>query len=196
MIGVHKALEPIMIEEYSEKFELLVVEATINNKNVRIISGYGPQESWKPEERLPFYQALEEEITKAGLAGRSVIISLDANSKLGKEWIPNDRHLQSQNGKVPSDILKRHALIVANSLPGKSIGTITRKRITEVGVEESTIDFLVLSSDLAEEVCTVRTYEDMIHCLSSTVKTKIGVKVTKSDHNPIITSFNIKWKNK
>lgn len=85
MIGVHKALEPIMIEEYSEKFQLLVVEATINNKNVRIISGYGPEESWKPEERLPFYQALEEEITKAGLAGRSVIISLDANSKLGKE---------------------------------------------------------------------------------------------------------------
>ena len=116
MIGVQKVLDPILIIEYSGDFELLVVEASIGEKNVRIISGYGPQESWPVEERLPFFQALEEEVTKAGLAGKSVMISLDANSKLGKDWIQADCHKQSPNGKVLSGILTRHTLYVANCL--------------------------------------------------------------------------------
>ena len=128
MIGVQQALDPVLIVEYCEDFELLVVEAKIKNKSVRIISGYGPQECWPMDERLPFFQALEEEVTKAGLAGSSVIISLDANSKLGKEWIPEDSHKQSPNGRVLAGILKRHALFVVNNLQGKSTGTITRKR--------------------------------------------------------------------
>ena len=56
MIGVHQSLDPILIEEYSGDFELLVVEAFIGGKHVRIISGYGPQECWKLEDRLPFFQ--------------------------------------------------------------------------------------------------------------------------------------------
>ena len=78
MIGVHKAFSPILVEEYSETFELLVVEETLGGKKqLQIISGHGPQETWKMDNRLPFLQALEEEITKAGLAGKSVIVSLD-----------------------------------------------------------------------------------------------------------------------
>ena len=46
MIGVHKGLKPFLIEEYSSEFELLVVEVKIANKDIRIISGYGPQENW------------------------------------------------------------------------------------------------------------------------------------------------------
>ena len=41
MIGAHKALQPILIQE----FELLVVEIKIRNKEIRIMTGYGPQES-------------------------------------------------------------------------------------------------------------------------------------------------------
>ena len=193
MIGVQKALDPVLIVEYSGDFELLVVEANIANKNVRIISGYGPQECWSVEERLPFFQALEEEITKAGLAGKSVMISLDANSKLGKEWIPADSHNQSPNGKVLSGILKRHALCVVNSLQGKSKGLITRRRTTVDGDEKSTIDFVILSDDLVEDVESVRTDEEQANCLAKFRKTKGGVKVTKSDHNSIITKFNVEW---
>ena len=92
MIGVKKALEPILVEEYSGEIELLVVEAKMSDKHVRIMLGYGPQETWPLEQRLPFFEALEEEITKAGLNGTSVIISFYANSKLGTEWIPKDQH--------------------------------------------------------------------------------------------------------
>ena len=39
LIGVHKALEPVLIQEYSEHFELLVVEVVIAGKEIRIITG-------------------------------------------------------------------------------------------------------------------------------------------------------------
>ena len=76
MIGVNKALKPVLISEYSEDFELLVVEIQIRNKDIRIISGYGPQESWSESERMPFFIALETEIAKAELQGKSLIIEI------------------------------------------------------------------------------------------------------------------------
>ena len=57
LIGVHKSLDPVLIEEQSDDFELLPVEVKLGNKDVRVISGYGPQEK-------PFFKALEGEIRK------------------------------------------------------------------------------------------------------------------------------------
>ena len=124
MIGAHKALSPMLISEYSDDFELLVVEIKVQNKEVRIISGYGPQEVWNEAERLPFFLALEKEIIKAEMQGKSVIIELDSNSKLGPEVIPQDPHGQSPNGKLLADIISRHTLIVANGLTDKATGSI------------------------------------------------------------------------
>ena len=59
------------------------------------MSGYGPQEGWKDEEKMPFFVALEEEISKAHMAGKSIIIELDAISKLGPEY-----HICSTGPKV------------------------------------------------------------------------------------------------
>ena len=81
-MGAHKALNPILIQEYSDDFELLIVEVKIRNKEIRIISGYGPQESWNELERIPFFVALENKIAKAELLGKSIIIQMDSNSKL------------------------------------------------------------------------------------------------------------------
>ena len=66
-IGVHQSLSPFLVKEFEDDFELLVVEAVVEGKHVRIISGYGPQESWSENERLPFFVALEEEILKSRL---------------------------------------------------------------------------------------------------------------------------------
>ena len=38
LIGVHKSLDPILIEEHSENFELLTVEVKLGSKYVRVIS--------------------------------------------------------------------------------------------------------------------------------------------------------------
>ena len=102
MIGAHKALNPVLINEYSDEFELLVIEITVANNDIRVISGYGPQENWQQKDRKPFFEALEEEVIKAELAGKSVIVEADFNSKLGREFIPNDPNPQSENGKLLS----------------------------------------------------------------------------------------------
>ena len=121
MIGVHKSLEPVLIEEYSDNFELIVVEVKTSNQQIRIITGYGPQESWTSDERRPFFITLEEEISKSHTAGKPVIVELDANSKLGPEYVRGDVHIRSENGKMLSSIIETHALIVANSVQGKVV---------------------------------------------------------------------------
>ena len=143
MIGAHDSLSPILIKEYSEQFELLVIEITIQEKDVRVITGYGPQESWKSDDKMPFFQALEEEIAKAEIAGKSILIGLDANSKLGPEWITKDPHNQSHNGTILEGIIQRHALIVANGNQDKCSGVVTRKRTTVGGTEVSAMDFIM-----------------------------------------------------
>ena len=152
MIGAHNSLEPILIQEYSEEFELIIVEIKVEGKPICVILGYGPQECWNLDKRMPFFTALEEEVTKAELAGRSVIISFDANSKMGHKYIPGDPHSISENGKVIEGILERHALSVGNGLAGKSRGTITRARNTVDGEEKSVIDLVLLSSDLVDNL--------------------------------------------
>ena len=58
LMGIHKGLKPMLIKEYSDKFELLIVEVTAGDKEIRVISGYGPQENWPEDDRMPFFMAL------------------------------------------------------------------------------------------------------------------------------------------
>ena len=122
IIGAHKSLNPILISEHSDEFELLVVEIQVKNKDIRIITGYGPQESWPEAERISFFVALEQEIAKAEMQGKSIFIEMDSNSKLGPDIISKDPHKQSANGKILSGIIDRHGLIVGNGLASKCVG--------------------------------------------------------------------------
>ena len=140
MIGLHVNLNPVLIKEYSEQFELLVVEIAVNTNRIRVISGYGPQENWDEKQRLQFFEALESEIASAELEARSVIICMDANSKLGPNYIQGDPYDQSGNGKLLADILDRHALIVLNGVQEKCTGLFTREKRTVSGIEQSVID--------------------------------------------------------
>ena len=45
ILGIHKSLEPVLIEEYEDTFELLVAEINVKNLKLRIITGYGRQEN-------------------------------------------------------------------------------------------------------------------------------------------------------
>ena len=154
MIGAHKGLKPVLVSEHNDPFELLVIEIEVANKGVRVISGYGPQESWTPQQREPFFRVLEEEIVKANLAGKSIIIEADFNSKLGREHIPNDPHGQDRNGKLLSEIIRRNNLTVANGLVVCE-GTITRKRVTTQRTEQSAISFVIISENLVDKVESV-----------------------------------------
>ena len=141
------------------------------------------------EERMPFFITLEEEINKAEMMGKSVFIEMDANSKLGSEFIPKDPHKQTHNGRILSGIIRRHGLVVANGMEDKCTGLITRKRTTLQGIEESVIDFVIVSHDLAESVISVEIDEQRKHVLTKHTKTKHGIKSIESDHNVIVTKL-------
>ena len=136
ILGAHKALKPILIQEYSDEYELIVIEICVGGKVIRVMTGYGPQETWTPDQRMPFFMSLEEEISKAELAGCSIMLCFDANSKMGPQHIQGDPHPQSENGKVLEGIFERHAISVANGLRGKVRGVITRERTTKNNFEE------------------------------------------------------------
>ena len=67
MLGIHESLEPVLIEEYSDNFEIIVAEIKVAGKDIRIINAYGPQECWAAEDKMPFFVALEEELSKSKL---------------------------------------------------------------------------------------------------------------------------------
>ena len=193
MIGVHKALNPVLIIAYETDFELLVVEFEAAKRHIRIISGYGPQENWSETDRLPFFLALEAEINKAEMEDKDIIIQMDANSKLGANIIKDDPHVQTANGKLLNGIIERHGLLLLNGLKDVCEGAITRKRVTKNGVEESIIDFVIISPGLEKDIKSLKIDEDRKHVLTKITKTKKGVKKQESDHNVLLSKFKFCW---
>ena len=150
-LAVHEDLKPKLIQEYGDEFELLVAEVKTVDGPIRVVTGYGPHENWDEEKRVPFFLALETEVNKSELAGVPLIIEIDANSKLGQQYIPNDPHVISPNGALLSSIIENHNLIVCNGST-KCVGTIARKRVTRRSTEQSAIDIVLISSDLSKHL--------------------------------------------
>ena len=122
------------------------------------------------------------------MSGHSVIIEIDSNSKLGNQYIPNDPHHISPNGKMLATVIDNHALIVANSL-SKCTGLITRRRITKYRTEESCIDMLLFSSDLQQYFTSLLIDEKRKHVLTKIRNTKNGVIKKESDHHVLLSEF-------
>ena len=193
LLAAHKSLDPILIEEYSEDFELLVVEIKMGGLDVRVMTGHGPQENWNKDDRMPFFMKLEEEIAKAKLHEKAIFLQMDANSKLGPGIIKGDPHQQSENGKVLAEIVRRNALVVMNSSEEKCKGKITRRRVTAKTREESIIDFVIVSDEVADMINEVEIDEERKYSLTGFIKTKKGTKTIESDHNTIITRIEAVW---
>ena len=66
-------------------------------------------------------------------------------------------------------------------------GTITRERHTTEHVEQSVIDFIIISSDLVKHVESMNIDEARINVLSKIMKKKHkgGIEIKESDHNTI-----------
>ena len=157
------------------------------------MTGYGPQENWTVNEKMPFFKALEEEVIKAKSSEKYIYIQMDGNSKLGPNIIPGDPHAQSENGKILAAIIKRNALIVMNSSNMKCTGKITRKRITKKKTEESIIDFVLVCENMDDMVEGLVIDESKNHALTSYTKTENGTNVKESDHNSMITNIKALW---
>ena len=119
-------------------------------------------------------------------------VEMDANAKLGPEWINEDPHPQSQNGALLHAIIVRNNLSVLNTSKNCK-GIITRRKQTIRGLEESIIDFMIVCEELFNFFSEMIIDESRIYSLSRYQKTKSGFKITESDHHTLVSSFDIKW---
>ena len=69
LTAVHKALNPINVGDDIEGEEIVVVEATFGERKVRLINGYGPQETETEEIKKNFFIRLDLEIKRAKMSG-------------------------------------------------------------------------------------------------------------------------------
>ena len=98
------------------------------------------------------------------------MIELDANSKLGPALISHDKK-QSPNGKILAGIINRQKLKVGNGLK-QCKGTITRHQTAVNGEEDSSIDVVLFSEDLAELVEEIYIDTERKHAMTIVNKTK------------------------
>ena len=122
---------------------------------------------------------------------KSIIVQMDSNSKLGSEYIPNDPHPISPNGKILAAIIERHAVVVANGTK-QCTGLITRQRNTTRRVEQSCIDLVIFSSDLKMHFKSLVIDDHRKHVLTRIKQTKNGPIIKESDHNVLLSEFACK----
>ena len=174
--------------------EILVVQIKLGSLNVRLINAYGPQDTDTSTNRLNFWTSLESEINAAKSQNCCVIIEMDANSKLGRDILPGDPNLNmDNNGYELYNLLVRQSLHMLNK-DYRCSGVITRYRETKIGVEQSILDYMIVSDELFEHFCSMYIDERRDFALTSYASKKGQKKVKKSDHNLIFAKFSLKYK--
>ena len=96
----------------------------------------------------------------------------------------------SANGQLLFEVINRNNMIVCNSLESCD-GTITRRRSTVNGLEESVIDYFIICQELHTYFKSMKIDENNV--LTRYMKKKKKIYVTKSDHNLLICEFSQKW---
>ena len=143
--------------------------------------------------RETYRNTVEEQIIRANLSGCMTLIAEDSNAKLGADIIPGDPHPISCNGKLLEGMIKRQDLFIANTSQYCVGGPVTRRRTVKGRVEESCIDFVLTSQDLASFLCKATIDSNQIFALTKYTTTKGHPCVKKSDHFTIIASFKLEW---
>ena len=57
MLGAHVMFHPVLVSEYSETFEMLVIQVRVRveEREIGVITGYGPQENITADKEMPFF---------------------------------------------------------------------------------------------------------------------------------------------
>ena len=191
LVACLRNLEPALVFEGDSECEVIVVQLKVNDRNIRIIGGYGPQECAPSTVRETYRSAIEEQISRASLTGCMVLVAEDANAKLGPEIILGDPHTMSDNGKLLAGMIARQGLKLVNTSSTCRGGPITRKRNVKGRTEESCIDFIMVSEDLNNLLMEAVIDSNQIYTLTKYTTTKGKANIKRSDHHPIIATFKI-----
>jgi hypothetical protein len=117
---------------------------------------------------------------------------MDANAKLGSNYITHDLHAISDNGKLLRDLLQRQNLTCLNSHE-MCVGTITRHRKTILGDEKAVLDFIIACDQLTPYLERMVVDEKRVNVLTKYATSK-GVRIkSESDHNPLYAEFNLRF---
>ena len=189
---VHEDLKPVQVEEDDSCEDFLVVEITVENKNIVLANGYGPQETTEAVLRREFFLKLEMLIAKSKQNGKQVCIQIDANSKVGKDIIKGDPNSITDNGKLLLEVINRQNAVIVNAT-SKCDGVITRHRKTIHGEEKSVIDYFIVCRDLFNDVLRMKIHEDRKYVLSNFKLRNKNKCVVEADHNILEMLLNIKW---
>ena len=120
---------------------------------------------------------------------------MDANCKIGSEFIKGDLHKISPNGLLLSQIILRQNLKIIN---GSKVceGLITRcrkikKKNDGENIERSIIDLVITSNNLFNQVIKMKVFEQRENVLHRVIRNKNDDKKVESDHNNILTELNV-----
>ena len=80
--------------------EALSVVISVKEMKIRCCVAYGFQETSKNENKLKFWEYLNEEVQKSNSSGSGLVIHFDGNLWAGPKIIPGDPRLQNCNGKL------------------------------------------------------------------------------------------------
>ena len=177
------------VTQKSEEGNILAVQVRYPNLTMRVVVGHAPQETEKLEIRQNFFESLKLEVERGQLNGEAVLVLGDMNGKLetvdGK--ILKDH---SGNGKLLSELISQHNLMVANLHPSTT-GRWTRIRQTKKNLEQSQIDFILLDEKLYNGISDMVVDECKAYTPYRITKREGKQVVTFSDHCAMIVNLSI-----
>ena len=117
---------------------------------------------------------------------------MDANAKIGLDYIKGDPYEMSANGKLLISLIERQDLVIINGTD-KCFGLITRMRKKGNTVEKSILDYFIVCRALFQMVTMMVIDEDRDYILTKYSKCNGKTKLIVSDHNPLKLEVNISW---
>ena len=190
-VGIENNIESTLIREGDDSTEVLSIQIVLGNLPIRIIVGYGPQETDDIRKKTLFWSFIENEINEAEAAEHGIILQMDGNLHAGSEIVKNDPNPINRNGKLFVEFLKRNnSLIVLNNSEGCK-GLITRQRKLENRIERAVLDFFLINEKLRPFFKELVIDEDKEFGLCNLAQIKKNGKIIESDHNALIGTFNI-----
>ncbi len=163
------------------------------NRNLRIILGYGPQENQSVEDREAFITELTIEVQKSINSGDCPMVIGDLNAKIDKEG--EEVVAESPNGKLLKEVVDQYGLSVMN-FDKRCKGKWTH--VIRTTGETSVLDYIITKDWMKEDIEEMMIDEECLICPFRMKKDKGESTVQFTDHNSIIVKAKIarSWRRK
>ena len=153
-------------------------------------NAYGPQENAKIAQKNNFWKYLEEEAARSRREGIGFVLQGDLNSWLGPDILPGDIRKQNKNGKFFAQFVENNKLVIVNSLPICK-GIITRSRLRQGELVQSTIDFYVVCQRVLPFISEMIIDNDKKYRLTNYTNVINDGSITEADHSPMVLKVNL-----